>query len=129
MSSTYKDINDQNEYLNQQLKVVSNETSKDNTLSNDILLKTINEQITYKYLFYVYYALFLRFCYYLYNTKKNNYLKISIVLFLLFYPYFIFYIENFIYENVIFIGNSISGLPYKKKRSRRVQFSPIVNIF
>ena len=93
-----------------------------NDIRNQI---TMNEKNTYKtmeskkyfdrvnyFLFFIYYFLIFIFLYFLYFIKINKYLKIGIILFLLFYQFLVYMLSIKLYPYAVYYFCLALGIPY-----------------
>jgi hypothetical protein len=66
------------------------------------------------YLLVLYFILFLLFFYYLYFFNMNNYTKLLLIIIIGFFPYYIEFIETYLFDNYNFISAVFYGRVYKK---------------
>jgi hypothetical protein len=99
MGNSYNLVYNQNENLQ---KIIQNNNEKFSAEPHKIQFQItrINSMNTVNfYFFYIYLVFFFILLLFLIPTKKlDKKLKIIIIFFLIFYPFFIYSIENFIYQ-------------------------------
>jgi hypothetical protein len=82
---------------------------------NDSYQRQHNEfsyKIYYKFLIYIYYILVLMVFYFLYYKPGiNYYIKIAIAIVLCFYPYYVFSLESYLYDYLIYYYRLVMGIP------------------
>jgi hypothetical protein len=111
----YNSIVNQNNQLDVEIQQYKNNYSTD-----DQKVFYQSQQVDYlnlfnSYLFIIYYAFLIIFCYFLYYSKTlSAYMRIGIVLLLILYPFFIMMIEKNIYNTVMYIFSIINGIAYTK---------------
>jgi uncharacterized protein YdcH (DUF465 family) len=109
----YNSIVNQNNQLDTEIQQYKNNYSTD-----DQKVFYQSQQVDYlnifnSYLFIIYYAFLIIFCYFLYySNTMSKYMKIGILLLLILYPFSIMMIEKNIYNTIMYIFSFINGIAY-----------------